>query len=260
MPQHDQIPSTGPALVLVRGSSVFLSTAAVDQREQRCVTLARDGGFDVHVAADAAAAFDGLGDVAVLITWALYGLTRDDREAALLAAAVAAGLVVLEAHSGALRRVEIRDVDALAGTLDLRTERHRHAARTREGRLAVARSGRWLGGRHPLGWHVDADGGAVLDQAAAAYIRSGTLRVAAGTSVGAVVAQWNHAGFRTASGREWAFGSARRVLLRARNAGLVEYRGEIVGRSSWPAIVTIAQWRQARAALLRTRKTARESA
>jgi hypothetical protein len=49
---------------------------------------------------------------------------------------------------------------------------------------------------------------------------------------------------------EWDEINYRRMLLRARNAGMVEHEGEIVGRGQWPGAVPEEKWRTARDILL----------
>jgi DNA invertase Pin-like site-specific DNA recombinase len=44
-------------------------------------------------------------------------------------------------------------------------------------------------------------------------------------------------------GRPWTSGALRKLLLRPRNAGLVDYQGEVVGKAAWPAIVPESEWR-----------------
>ena len=77
-----------------------------------------------------------------------------------------------------------------------------------------------------------------------------TREVLAGGSLGAVTKRWNAEGFTTSTGRRWVYASLRQVLTRARNAGLIELNGEIVGRSTWPAIVSEDEWRGVCALLL----------
>jgi site-specific DNA recombinase len=67
--------------------------------------------------------------------------------------------------------------------------------------------------------------------------------VLAGISLGTIVKQWNAEGFRTAKGKEWSHTVLRDALMRARNGGLVEAHGKIVGKSAWPAIVSEDVWR-----------------
>lgn len=253
------------ALVVARAGSPFLPRAVLAEREAACVRAAAPVAERVEVsppgedvAARVAAA--GAGGC-VIVTWRFADLCTEHAlgpdGAALLAALAAAGTDVLEMrHDGTTVAVDVPA--ALAARPVARTGaqdvRQTHAAMTRYGRRQVAREGRWLGGRIPLGWQAGADGRVVLDLAAATHIRAATRGVAAGRTAGAVAAQWNAAGFTTLGGRPWTAGSARRVLLRARNAGLSEYRGEVVGRSVLPSIVTVAEWRAAVEALTPRRR------
>jgi site-specific DNA recombinase len=162
---------------------------------------------------------------------------------------------------------------AVARTLGAwaRFEVEHKSERTRRAQLQAAQAGRWLGGAPPLGWNVKADGNATLDRPASARIRKATTAILAGASLGSIVKAWNDAKFRTGTyahgcadsaecrsdggkhakgvecperiAREWNYTSLRQVLTRARNAGLIEYNGEIVAHSSWPAIVTEDAWR-----------------
>ncbi|MFD7998545.1 recombinase family protein [Streptomyces mirabilis] len=42
--------------------------------------------------------------------------------------------------------------------------------------------------------------------------------------------------FGEPAGRPWASGALRKLLLRPRNAGLVDHQGEIVGKAAWPRL------------------------
>lgn len=155
------------------------------------------------------------------------------------------------------RRITTQTV--MAGSLDLNTSSGRMVARMlgaaarqevehksdriKASQLQAARSGKWIGGTPPLGWNVRADGTATLDTRAAKLIRKATADVLAGVSLGSIVSDWNRTDFLTSTGRPWTYSSLRQVLTRARNAGFVEYAGQIEGASIWPAIVTEDAWR-----------------
>ncbi|MFB6567382.1 recombinase family protein [Streptomyces noursei] len=49
--------------------------------------------------------------------------------------------------------------------------------------------------------------------------------------------------------REWQPTEMRRLLLRPRNAGLIDHHGEIVGRAAWPPLVPEEKWRACKAVL-----------
>lgn len=117
------------------------------------------------------------------------------------------------------------------------------------------RQGRWLGGPVPFGWKAkrldldDDEKVLVLDPDAANAIQWGCRQVLLGASQASVADEWNARGLRRKQGGLFEGGDARRVLLRPRNAGLMESHGEIVetelpgGVAEWPAIVSQATWR-----------------
>ena len=70
-----------------------------------------------------------------------------------------------------------------------------------------------------------------------AALRSGTSAVLAGVSQVKLCEEWNAAGLRTALGTVWTPSKVRDVLLRPRNAGLIEHDGEIVGTMPGEPIV-----------------------
>ncbi|QFZ74013.1 hypothetical protein GFH48_12830 [Streptomyces fagopyri] len=87
--------------------------------------------------------------------------------------------------------------------------------------------------------------------------------VIAGESLGSIVRRWTadkvltvprrkrlEDGTRTEpTGRGWKHTELRRVLLRPRNAGLMDHRGEIVGKAAWPPLTTEEKWRAAKTIL-----------
>jgi len=103
-----------------------------------------------------------------------------------------------------------------------------------------ADAGKWKGGRRPLGYEVD---GVTLREPEAEAIRRGADMILSGQSVRAVARAWNKSGITTATGRSWQPHEPRRVLLRPRNAGLMEHRGQIVGEAEWPPILEPEKWR-----------------
>lgn len=118
----------------------------------------------------------------------------------------------------------------------------------------AAGEGRWLGGKVPWGWRLqrvsvdDEDGGdariLVLHPERAAAIAWGSEAVLSGMTLAAVARAWSDRGLTRFYGGEWKPGVVRAILLRARNAGLYVYRGEVVEGTSgnWPAIVSEEIW------------------
>jgi site-specific DNA recombinase len=110
-----------------------------------------------------------------------------------------------------------------------------HAAR----RHKVSR-GEWVGGRRPFGYERD---GRTVVPAEADALQWAAVQVLAGVSLNATCDKLNARGIRTATGKEWKATELRRVLVRPRNAGLIQHRGQVVGRAEWPAILDEDTWR-----------------
>ena len=104
----------------------------------------------------------------------------------------------------------------------------------------AAAAGRFLGGRRPFGFKKD---GTRHKKTEAAAIAAATRGVLAGASLARVAREWNAAGIFTTGGKPWRPNEVRRVLLRPRNAGLMVWRGEVIGKAVWEPIVPEAQWR-----------------
>ncbi|WP_157366267.1 recombinase family protein [Arthrobacter sp. Soil763] len=118
-------------------------------------------------------------------------------------------------------------------------------ARAKSAQLAA--DGRWTGGRRPFGWDV-ADGRLVLNPREAAALSTAHSDVLGGRSLGSIITQWNDEGWEgkplvTTASKPWGYAQLRQALLRPRNAGLYEYRGEILSRDQIPPIVSEAVWR-----------------
>jgi site-specific DNA recombinase len=143
-----------------------------------------------------------------------------------------------------------------AGPLDLATPAGRMVARQlgavaryevehmierkQRARLQAATDGRWAGGRRPYGYEAD---GVNVIETEAACVREACEQVLAGVSLIGIAAELNRRRCRTSTGGEWRATELRRVLLRPRNAGLMQYRGEIVGKAAWPPLVDEDTWR-----------------
>lgn len=140
---------------------------------------------------------------------------------------------------------------AVARTLGAwaRFEVEHKADRTRRAQEQAALAGRWLGGTRPFGWESAADRPALVDREAEA-IRRGSADLLAGHSLSSIAKAWNGDGLTSTLGHRFVPTTVRQVLLRARNAGLATWKGEVVGPSTFPAIVDEETWR-AVVALLR---------
>lgn len=139
-----------------------------------------------------------------------------------------------------LHRKRFRDdVSDAEGEVDHMVERIDSA------KAEAAAEGRWLGGKRPFGFAGD---GVTHEPVEAAAIAKACMAVLAGSSMRSLAREWNAAGLttprlKTVGGNPWTPIEVRRVLLRPRNAGLMVWRGEIVGRASWEPVVDEATWR-----------------
>lgn len=160
---------------------------------------------------------------------------------------------------GYITACEARDVPtytATAGELDLTTATGRMHARIagavarhevehsverqQAAKLQAAAAGKWGGGRRPYGYGAD---GVTVRPAEARVVAEATDAILNGGSLRSEAERLNRAGARTSTGRAWQPSELRKVLLRARNAGLREHKGEIIGTAEWPALVDEEQWR-----------------
>jgi site-specific DNA recombinase len=145
---------------------------------------------------------------------------------------VRAGPLNLATPSG---RLVARQLGAVA-----RYEVEHAIERQQRAKLQAATDGRWKGGRRPYGYEAD---GVTVREAEAAVVRQVTDAVLAGASLRGRAAELNLRGLTTSTGRAWTPTELRKVLLRPRNAGLMEHRGEVVGAAQWPALVDEDRWR-----------------
>lgn len=76
-------------------------------------------------------------------------------------------------------------------------------------------------------------------------IREAAGAVLAGASLRSIAAEWNKADppVLTSTGHSWEGGEVRGMLMRPRNAGILQHRGEEAGPAAWPAALDEATWR-----------------
>lgn len=132
----------------------------------------------------------------------------------------------------------------MLGTMARYESEHR-SDRVRRKMDANAEAGIAHGGPRPYGWNPDG----TLDPAEAGIVAELTRRVISGESIRALAADLRERGVPSSRGAIWHPGSVKSIVLRSRNAGLREHRGEIVGAGTWPAIVDRDSWEAARAVL-----------
>lgn len=114
------------------------------------------------------------------------------------------------------------------------------AERQQRARVQAAQLGEWVGGRRPFGFEPD---GMTLRPVEAKAIADGSKAVLVGGSLNSLAQDWNDRGITTSGGSKWIGRDIGRMLVRPRNAGLSVFRGEVVGKARWPAIVPEELWR-----------------
>jgi site-specific DNA recombinase len=189
--------------------------------------------------------------VNAVLVWHTDRLHRSPRE-------LEAYVDLCEEHKVVTHTVKAGELDlatpsgrAVARTLGAwaRFEVEHKSERTRRAQLQAAQAGKWLGGARPFGWYMHSDGSITIDRREAREVRDATRKVVTGSSLGSIVDDLNRRGVTTSTGRPWNYTSLRQMLSRARNAGLSEFHGEVVGVSDFPPIVTEDQWRAVLATL-----------
>lgn len=145
--------------------------------------------------------------------------------------------------------------------IDAQEESEEIGERVRDAKQDNVRDGTYRGGARPFGY--DADGTTVRPEEAA-HVLAATRAVLQGASIRSIGTDWARRGIVTVARRKrlpdgtrteatslpWRAPQIRELLLRARNAGLLEAHGEIVRKAVWPAIVPEDEWRACREVLL----------
>jgi DNA invertase Pin-like site-specific DNA recombinase len=188
------------------------------------------------------------GAVQGVIAWHTDRLHRSPRE--------------LEEYIDVSEKQGITTQTVKAGEIDLSTPSGRAVARTlgawaryesehkseriTRKKLQLAQTGAFSGGPVPFGWKME-NGDPVIVEDDAAEIRKAIAATIAGASIGSIVTDLNARHVRTRRGQDWTSTAVRNMLLRPTNAGLSAYRGEIVGKSAFPPIISEDEWNTVRA-------------
>lgn len=185
------------------------------------------------------------GDVHAVLAWHEDRLHRSPREledyidvcqpSGVVTQFVQAGELDLTSASG-------RMTARIRGAVSRQESEHK-SERVRRAQLQAAQAGKWRGGAPPYGWNLGDNGSATLDRGEAREISNAAAALLAGASLGSIVADLNRRGVTTSTGKPWNYTSLRQVLTRPRNAGLSVLNGEVLGTTTWPAILTEDTWR-----------------
>jgi len=184
-----------------------------------------------------------------IVAWHTDRLYRRTRDLAQL-------IDITNEHKIAIRTVTSGDIDLsnASGRMVARVvaaaaehEIEHGQERMRAAKADAATRGIYRGSSRPFGYEPD---GVTAREAEAKEVRNATRAVLEGVSLKAILRDWLERDVPTSKGGTWALPALRYVLVRARNAGLIERHGEIVGPAQWPAIVPEHEWRAVRTILL----------
>lgn len=114
--------------------------------------------------------------------------------------------------------------------------------RVKRQKAQAAEAGVWRGGRRPYGYDSD---GITVRPAEAAIVVEMAEQLLAGVTLAGIARDLNDRGVLTSMGAKWNNVTIRQLLVRPRNAGLVEHRGQVLAgvEAQWPAILDEATFR-----------------
>ncbi len=174
------------------------------------------------------------GEFDVILSYSTSRLTRRPLEFE--------GLVALHQDRGTMIRTIVSGDDDLSTADGLRMARIKaaidagQAQRIGESVARAARQrveqGRPNGGRRPFGFLTDRITHHAVEAEA---LRRATRQVLNGDSLRRIATAWNAAGLTTATGAKWVVSNLRQVMLRARNAGLMD---DGTTRAAWEPIIS----------------------
>lgn len=188
------------------------------------------------------------GAIGAIVSYSNSRLTRRPLELErLIAAHDRTGVELRTVVSGRddLSTADGRMVARIKASVDA-AESERIGERVRRAKQEGQLAGEWGGGRRPYGYEGD---GVTVRPDEARIVAETTDLILLGSSLRSQAARLNVDGHLTSTGKAWAPVELKRVLCRARNAGLREHKGQIVGSAEWPAIVDEPKWRAVRALL-----------
>jgi site-specific DNA recombinase len=155
-------------------------------------------------------------------------------------------------------RIKLRSIhDAMGARIHAaiaKDEADKIAERVTNTKRLRAFEGKYRGGPRPYGFEPD---GITLRPSEARVIADACDAVLDGESLSGICRALNRRGIpvtgktnrrtegrdRTERERSWGVVGLRQILMRPRNAGLIDRHGEIVGTAAWPAIVPEEKWR-----------------
>jgi DNA invertase Pin-like site-specific DNA recombinase len=245
-----------------------LTEQGVDRQEEDCRKLCERMGWDVGqvfkdnsvsaLRAKVRPAFEALvaSKPELIVMWSVDRLVKKGVDLDKLIAldvpvhSVMAGPMDLATASGRLNARLLTSVAQFEG--EIKSERHKaqHAQRARQG-------GKWWT-RRPFGYDMD---GTVREDEAE-VLRQVYIDLLTGKSLYALSRELTERGVLPTQGAKlWRPTALRTLVLAPRNAGIITYHGEEVGKGQWPAIVPEETFRAVQRQLTNpSRRTAGSSA
>src|SRR5664280_273783 len=267
--KESSIPRAG---IYCRISKADPNQPKVEAQEDDCRRLAQANGYEVV----AAYADDGIsastfknrpgwnqlladitaGKIDVVLATEEERFTRQPNEKRLLAlTCTAAGVTWHTVRGGTVDpSTAIGEfMSALTGSL-AKLEARRKAERQIAGNVARRLRGEPLTGVRPFGFELDR---ITHRKSEAAEVKWATSKILAGASLRSIYIDWNQRNVLTSRGNPWTQNSVKKLLLRPRNAGLIDVQGEIqTTKGNWAPLVSIEDW-QACVALLTDKNRAK---
>jgi DNA invertase Pin-like site-specific DNA recombinase len=164
------------------------------------------------------------------------------------------GITIHTVHGGDvdLSTASGRTTARLVGVI-AQGESERMSERRKARKQAQRLAGEYHGGPRPFGFEKD---GVTVRLDEAERIRQAVLDLLAGRTLYSLTREWNEVGVRPSGApfgplqpHPWTARQLSRVLVRARNAALIEHDGEMIGNAVWPAIISEDELRAVRAVL-----------
>ena len=175
------------------------------------------------------------GEIDAIICWQPDRLYRSLKDLERLVDATDRGLEIRTVNGGDLDLSNStgRMLARILGSVS-RQESELKGERRRRANLQRAQAGVWRSDQPRVFGYTQR--GELLEPEATA-VRQAVHDVLAGKSLRAIAREWNNAGLLTARGKTWNNLTLRRALLRPTHAGLRVYRGNVVGKGEWQAII-----------------------
>ncbi|WP_162262572.1 recombinase family protein [Nocardioides sp. Soil796] len=191
------------------------------------------------------------GEVDVVLSWHIDRMLRTTREMLeFITLAEETGVSIESVQGGSLDLSTpagrmVATILASVSQAEVEMKAERHLLKNEQTRQA----GGSTGGPVPFGWTLGEKVGHsrqfIVDEDAAKAIKTATTALIEGSeNLSQIARDWNAQGLRTTFDKPWNHNSLKKVLVRPRNAGLVEHHGSILEgvEASWSPLVSVEEW------------------